>query len=406
MRNIENFKLTKSFIESKVSQIQIMSVYLDIPIATIEDCVNKGKLIKSVFRDDDENGSMGFTYNNKGKLKVRDFGGFGFFGDVYDVVSYVLQQIYKKPIDTKNKADFYLILKHISRTFSKIIYGNERDENINKEISDAISALPKKPIIELVTRDWNNSDRMYWRKYNLDTKYLNTHFVIPVDQFYINRNIDNNPKYKYNKQDPCYAYIIGRNKAGVLLMKLYFPYRDRRISKRFITNCCVLEGLLNLELDNYDYILITKSSKDRICIGSYLSSLLYGGHIKKRIGVINVPSENYRLNETEYNYLMNKLEDNGKIITLFDFDYTGRTGAKYMYNQYEIPYLFITNGMFGLKNFRAKDFTDLHEVYTKEQITKFVLDTIEYVESNKFKDRYEHIQLINEQALLRNSLPY
>ena len=72
--------------------------------------------------------------------------------------------------------------------------------------------------------------------------------------------------------------MLGQDRKGVHLIKLYFPNRDRKTELKFITNCNVLEGLPNLELNNYDYILITKSSKDRLSIGSYLSMTpFYGG---------------------------------------------------------------------------------------------------------------------------------
>ena len=99
IRNINTAKLTKTYIEGKISQELIVSKYLDIPIEIVRRCIDTNTLITSVFRDDDNNGSMGIQYNAKGRLKVRDFGGFGFFGDVYDVVGYVLSLICKRKID-------------------------------------------------------------------------------------------------------------------------------------------------------------------------------------------------------------------------------------------------------------------------------------------------------------------
>ena len=102
---------------------------------------------------------------------------------------------------------------------------------------------------------------------------------IPVEQYYINRKVNPEPKYYYKPKDPCYAYMLGQNRKGVYLIKLYFPLRKRNTKElKFITNCNVLEGLPNLELDNYDYILITKSSKDRLSIGCHLAhNFFYGG---------------------------------------------------------------------------------------------------------------------------------
>jgi len=381
-RNPYTINLTKDFIESKISQVAIMSKYLGIPIDVINYCIDTGRLINSVFRDDDHNNSMGFAINKKGRLKVRDFGGFGFFEDVYGTVAYVLSMLYDRNINCNNKQDFYFILKHIARTFSKQIDNIEQDENLDEYIKQAIEkGKHKQKIIEIVPRSWNKKDKEYWNSIGINLNYLNTNFVIPVDQYYIDRTVDCEPKYYYKEKDPCYAYIIGQNRQGVMLIKLYFPFRNRNIELKFITNCNNLEGILNLELDNYDYILITKSSKDRLSIGNCLyNNPFYGGDdVKLNIGVINLPSENYRLRENEYQYLTNKLAPNGKLISLLDFDRTGRQGAKYLYETYNIPYIFITRGEFGLPNYQAKDFSDLYKYYNKNEIINFLKETISYV---------------------------
>ena len=176
--------------------------------------------------------------------------------------------------------------------------------------------------------------------------------------------------------------MLGRNKQGIYLIKLYFPLRDRTKERKFITNCNVLEGLPNLELDNYDYIIITKSSKDRLSLGNHLvNHAFYGGDRKAlTIGVVNLPSENYRLKANEYDWLKNRLADDGLIVSLLDFDRTGRDGADYLLSTYNIPYLFITRGEFGLDNYECKDFADLHYKYSNDEIDNFIKDTLRYVE--------------------------
>ena len=384
-RNVNTARLTKAFIESKVSQIKIMSYYLDIEEDVIVDCINHCHLIPSVFRDDDYNGSMGFTINAKGRLKVRDFGGTGYFSDVYEVVAYVLSLAYDRQINCNNKQDFYFILTHIANTFSDYIDGVEIDNNVEKiDVSAAIAkGKTRKKIIEIAPRSWNKYDKDIWGRWGVDLGYLNTNFVIPVDQYYIDRKVDDNPKYRYTSKDPCYAYMLGQNKQGVYLIKLYFPLRKRNTKElKFITNCNVLEGLVNLELDNYDYILITKSSKDRLSIGCHLSHNSFYGAAgdKLNIGVINLPSENYELKPNEYEWLSKKLNANGMLISLLDFDNTGRSGARYMQENYNIPYIFITRGELGLPNYNGKDFADLHDYFSINQINQFIKETIKYVE--------------------------
>lgn len=386
-RNVNTAALTKDYIESKVSQVAIMAKYLNIPIDVINNCIEQGRLIKSVFRDDDTNNSMGFAFNRKGRLKVRDFGGAGFFEDVYGTVAYVLSLICDRRIEPNNKQDFYFILKHIANSFSDVIDGKAVDESLDESIANAIKkGMSNKTLIEIVPRSWNKDDKAYWNSLGVSLGYLNTNFVIPVEQYYLNRTVNTDPKYYYKTKDPCYAYMLGQNRKGVYLIKLYFPKRDRHTELKFVTNCNILEGLLNLELDNYDYILITKSSKDRLAIGNHLYNHPFyrGGDTQLNIGVINLPSESYHLKENEYQYLISKLAPNGEIYSLLDFDGTGRQGAKYLHDLYGIPYLFITRGEFGLANYGCKDFTDLYSKYSKEEINDFVQKTISYVERKKF----------------------
>lgn len=405
-RNPNTTNLTKDYIESKISQESIISKYLDIPIEVVQDCIKNNHLINSVFRDDDFNKSMGIQYNAKGRLKVRDFGGYGFFEDVYGVVAYVLSLAYERKIETNNKQDFYFVLKHIAYTFSDVIDGKKVDPNLQPLIANALSkGKSRKQIIDLVTRSWNKQDKELWAKWGVDLSYLNTHFVFPIDQYYINRGVNTDPKYYYKQKDPCYAYILGTNRQGIRLIKLYFPCRNRSTQLKFITNCNVLEGLPNLELDDYDYILITKSSKDRLSIGNHIcNNPLYGGGKRLNIGVINLPSENYQLKQVEYDWLVKKLADDGMILSLLDFDQTGRKGAKYLEETYNIPYLFITRGEFGLPNFECKDFADLHDKFNKKQINRFIEDTKKYVEL-RFKTSEEDSDAF-EQRILCDDFPF
>jgi hypothetical protein len=409
-RGVATSNLTKDYIESKISQESIMSKYLGIPIEVIKDCIEHNHLITSIFRDDDTNKSMGFAYNSKGKLKVRDFGGVGLFMDIYDTVAYVLGLAFERKIETNNKQDFYFVLKHIAYTFSDIIDGKTVDPSVNPMIANAIAKGKKrKAIIDIVPRSWNKYDKDIWARWGIPLNYLNTHFVLPVEQYYINRGVNSEPKYYYKAKDPCYAYMFGHNRQGIALIKLYFPKRNRSRELKFITNCNVLEGLPNLELSNYDYVIITKSTKDRLSLGAHLQAHpLYGGGSTNsdnplRIGVINLPSENYRLKQNEYDWISNKLADNGMILSFLDFDETGRNGAKYLKDTYGIPYLFITRGEFGLPNFECKDFSDLHDKFSIKEIDTFIKDTLKYVELRFKTSDYSSTC---ESGLLSYNLPY
>ena len=236
-RNPNTTNLTKEYIESKISQEAIVSKYLDIPMDVVLDCINHNRLITSVFRDDDFNKSMGIQYNAKGRIKVRDFGGWGFFEDVYGVVAYVLSIAFERKIETNNKQDFYFVLKHIAYTFSDLIDGKTIDPNVQPMLANAVAkGKTRKAIIDIAPRSWNKYDKDIWGRWGIDLSYLNSHFVIPVEQYYVNRAVDTEPKYYYNAKDPCYAYMLGTNRQGIRLIKLYFPRRNRRTKLKFITN--------------------------------------------------------------------------------------------------------------------------------------------------------------------------
>ena len=116
MRNINSSKLTKQTILDKISQISIFSTYLNLSNNIIQHCIDTGELICSPIRED-IHPTCGFKYDNKGKLKFRDFSGF-FWGDAFDVVAYIMSNIYNREYNIRNKEDFIKVLRHITFTFT------------------------------------------------------------------------------------------------------------------------------------------------------------------------------------------------------------------------------------------------------------------------------------------------
>ena len=144
-RNINTTALSKDYILSKISEESIAAKYLDIPIETIINCITTGDFINSPLREDNHP-SFGFTINNKGKLKMKDFAGY-FQGDVFDLVAYILSIINGKQVVVNNKQDFYFILKHIAYTFSDIIDGKAID--IRKTPKTDMTKASKAGILKL-----------------------------------------------------------------------------------------------------------------------------------------------------------------------------------------------------------------------------------------------------------------
>lgn len=384
-RTITNGNLTKEFILSKISQVSIFSAYIGVDAEIIEHCIDTGEFISSPFRVD-EHPSFGFRYDNRGKLKAKDFAGY-FHGDCFDAAALVISEIIHKNVDISNKGWFIFVLKHIAYTFRNIIYGKDKDENIEGIIAEGVNAARnRKPIIEFVPRQWNNYDKNYWGKFHIPISYLNTNFVYPVDYFYINRKVNPEPKYYYenDRKDVCYAYMLGQDKRGVYNIKLYFPNRKHG-TVRFITNSNCLEGLLNLELSEYDSIIITKSTKDRISLRAYLDaidlSISYGGTALRTIGLVNIPHESYKLKQNEYDWLRAKCP-NGLILSLMDNDNTGYREAIWLRNNYNIIPLCIP------REYEVKDFAELRSKYSIETIKELINLSYNYIADNYAENEF------------------
>lgn len=384
-RTVTNGNLTKEFILSKISQVSIFSAYIGVDAEIIEHCIDTGEFISSPFRVD-EHPSFGFRYDNRGKLKAKDFAGY-FHGDCFDAAALVISEIIHKNVDISNKGWFIFVLKHIAYTFRNIIYGKDKDENIEGIIAEGVNAARnRKPIIEFVPRQWNNYDKNYWGKFHVPISYLNTNFVYPVDYFYINRKVNPEPKYYYenDRKDVCYAYMLGQDKRGIYNIKLYFPNRKHG-TIRFITNSNCLEGLLNLELNEYDSIIITKSTKDRISLRAYLDaidlSISYGGTALRTIGLVNIPHESYKLKQNEYDWLRAKCP-NGLILSLMDNDNTGYREAIWLRNNYNIIPLCIP------REYEVKDFAELRSKYSIETIKELINLSYNYIADNYAENEF------------------
>lgn len=381
-RGITNNHLTKDYVLSKVSQITIFNVYFDIPIKVINHCIETGELIRSPLRED-SHPTCGFRYDNRGKLKFRDFAGY-FWGDCFDAVALVVSVIEKRQLNISNKKDFFAVLQHIAFTFKDIFYGTEKDEVLLNNIKGSISLIRKqKPNIELVVRQWNKDDIRYWSQFNIPIQLLNICFVYPIDQYYIDRKVNPEPKYYYNTSDPCYAYWLGNDRHGNRNIKLYFPKRSKNTGSRFICNCNILEGLPNINKTKSDIIIITKSTKDRISIIANLIriSSLYGQNYKNNIHIVNIPHETYKLRDIEYNYLQSLLNTDGIIASLMDNDRTGMCEARYLRNKYKIIPIMIP------KEYKAKDFAELVQNNKPNIVNELVLTTINklygYIKTNE-----------------------
>lgn len=390
-RNINTGTLNKRYVLSKVSQITIFSTYLNLSDAIIQHCIDTDEHILSPLRYD-VNPTCGFRYDFNGKLKFKDFAGY-FWGDCFDVVAFVMSNMYKREINISKKEDFVKVLRHITLMFKDVFYGQEKDINLITDINTTIVNIKNtKPNIELVIRDWNQYDKEEWMQWGVPLQDLNIEFIYPIDQYYINRNINPDPKYYYKSNDPCYAYLLGKDREGIYNIKLYFPKRDKTLTK-FITNCNHLEGIYTLDRNDYDIIVVTKSTKDRVAIKAAIKEInfLYGGDKTISIGVINLPHETYKLRQSEYDWLKTKLSYGGVIVSLMDNDRVGIIHAIWLRNNFLMPPLFIP------KHDKAKDFSEWRRKKGIKLIAEPIINTINNIKEYEKTIVNRHYKLTGDQ---------
>lgn len=366
-------ELSKDDIFKLADEITIFSKYLDIPESTIMHCIETGKLIESPVRDDDRDASAGFKYNNKGKLRLRDFNGY-FWGDCFDAVAYVLQ------LNVNNSVHFVQILKHIYETVTA--KGLVKIQVFNKNLSILKAANQTKKVITIETRPWNIHDRYYWNDFLYKERdvfgYIESKYIYPLEHYWVDRDSQPSPKYYYKGSNPGYAYFLGYDTKGIANYRLYFPYNKKPFPK-FITNNSSYQGLNNLGND-LDAICIIKSRKDGISIESFVrdSGL--------NIGVIAPPSENHIMTKAEYDWISSRVKGKFKdtnlpaILSFYDFDRTGLNGSGQIKRDFGVKRVMFTNGKYNTNVTGNKDFTATIPMYGKLKFYKLINEYINKLE--------------------------
>lgn len=308
-----NFIPTKDFVLSRVSQEQIMTYYLGIP-------VELGTHFRSPLRAD-TNPTCGFAYTGLGKLMFRDFGGH-FWGDCFDVVCHIKNCNFQTCLETIS-ADMNLI-QSVKR--SAIFQNSRRGRKV--------FAFRRRNF-------WSETDKDYWLQYHIHSKTLRKFHVFPIYLGWIDERI----VYRYKESDPCYAYFIREDKSGVERIKFYFPLRSKSKGEvRFMGNCDNddIFGYDNLP-DNGELLIITKSLKDVMVLHEL-------GFVS-----IGVQAESMGFKKGIFDELKSRFR---RIITLFDFDHTGVNLTNFFRKNYGSEYRFLTNGRFKSVNYHAKDIAD------------------------------------------------
>ena len=318
--------LTKEQILSHKSEEDLFFLYMKVH-------PKKGKLYKSPLRDD-KHPTCSFYRGSKG-LYFKDFA----LDKSYNIVDFVME-LYN--------LSYYKALKKIASDIGLIeqtngypaIYLNKQMVSIEK-ITECESST-----IEVEIKEFSKSELEYWQQYNITPDLLKLFNVYSIKKVFLNGNYH----CSSSKSNPIFGYYFGKHKTTKKdLWKIYFP---RKTKYRFLLNNSIIQGVHQIKDVSADYIVVTKSYKDVICLRSF------------GIYAIAPQSESVVLNQNVVNYLQSHFKT---IIWNGDWD---RTGKLFMINNRK-KYGGICLTFKDRKHFK-KDFSDNVEYLGVEKINKLI----------------------------------
>lgn len=293
---------------SKVTQKEIMEHYYHCSI------IDRKPVYRNMMRNDNEGTCYFNWYKNKYYLVDRARG-IEYNFDCFDLVKFLYNCNFAEALEHINK-DMNLGLSN-----QHSIISNKR-RKINNDSSVKETSYKRKINYQVTSRNWNNKDVEYWSKFNISTDTLTKFNVVPVKLFksdsddYINFKL----KYKYNEEDPCYAFIFKRkNKVRV---KLYRPFNSILKWQGNITSSDIF-GYDQLP-DYTNTIYICSSLKDLMCL--YEMGLTA---IAPQSETTDIPNE-----------ILDDLKNRcNKLIILFDNDSAGISQSKKYALKYSCRYI-------------------------------------------------------------------
>lgn len=300
----------KEFILNNYSQTELFSRYMGITEGDILNCVHNNKKVINPLRME-ENASLSFNYYDN-KLRMYDYGSIAYRGDIFDLVGLLINE------NPNNGKSFINICKYI-------INGSDISG-----VASTLSTIKEKrenTIIKFTPRHWKEQDIKFWMiGVHTSLTLLTKENVYPVNEATIYSARASH--YLYKASDPSYAYFFDliNNES---LIKLYFPMRSKD-KIRFITNNKYnFEGIGRLY--KTDYLVITKSYKDRVLLRNYLPS---------NYCVTNFSSESVRL-QTEQALALKTIYK--AIFVNVDYDSQGICNSYWHYYKYKFIPIFISN---------------------------------------------------------------
>lgn len=339
------FTVDELYTNIRISDIEAVASELDIFKKYCSNFTELNKDFKSEFYDDKKPDCRVYISDN-GKLKYHDFGA---KDDHFNCYTYVMR---------KYSCNFRECLKIIANDFNikgtSEPFNMQPNTNFTKERVVHFPYVPKvKPIIKIVSRNWNLTDYEYWYKqYKISFEWLMSYNVIPCQYVYLQKGQETTV-FTESKVSPIYAYKFIFE--GVVSYKIYFPLSTNKKFKWLFSGITAnnIEGFDQLP-DKDDLLIITKSLKDVICCR------LCG------YSAISLQGEGNKLSTDLFNKLNSRFI---RFIVLYDNDDGGKEGSAEMVKKYGFKSIIIP------PEYECKDLAELiAKIGLKE--AKTVLESI------------------------------
>jgi hypothetical protein len=313
--------LTKDYILSNVSSVEIVEYYLNVKLKYSE-------LISSPFRRD-KNPSFGIRITNN-VVTAKDFS----TGETFDCFS-IVQKLYS--------CNFKEALKIIAMDF------NISKSNIkpNRQISDLIIGKPPtidKKSITIVKQPFTSVDIKYWGEYCINIEDLIEYNVFSCSKVFLDTKLI---KY-YTNTNPIYAYEF--KEYDSIYYKIYCPYADKKFKWLFNGTKFIIEGYDQLPLTS-TIAVIAKSLKDVIVLN------------KLGYSAVSLQGEANKLEHETYIKLSKKFEN---IISFYDNDEAGYIGSKLLQDMYGIEPIYIPD------KYKTKDISDFIKKFGYDKSKKLI----------------------------------
>lgn len=267
----------------------------------------------------DEKPSSKFFVTDEGNILYHDFS----TGSTCDCFGFVMK---------KFRIDYWESLKKIKDDFNLDLSKQYVPSVIKKE--QAQIKKKESPLIQVVEREWTQSDLDYWIEYGITKATLIKFNVIPVSRVYLNKkNI-----MRHTTKNPIYAYRIHDK------IKVYRPLTTR--NDKWLGN---ISHKQFHNTDNLDFIgdicFITSSLKDLMC----LYELGYTNVISPQGETVNIPK--HLIDNLKFSF--------NRIILFYDNDEAGIKYAQKMCKKYNLEYIHTPDNT-------RKDISDYYKEYGRE----------------------------------------